>query len=340
MSALQKPLLRLAVAIHSRLAREGQLRIPAWPYWKCEEGERIDRQLRRAERLGLHLAAAQLKVELRHATGTLGAELAELLNQLPLVPGHAPTATLNDVYQDLLALDEEFDALSYDIAEHSLSITTEPIQLEGVYLGPFEICLNWGQSAGDVSYRVIALEPHPSAPRENVTHPHVMDEVLCEGHGRSAIRTALAQGRLYDFFTLVAGVLRTFNPESPFVALCEWYGHECSDCGTTMHEDERYVCARCGDALCGECEITCDSCSEGFCADCAVRCKECDLYCCNKCMKRCAACAEALCLDCFRKNERCTSCHEEERYPEEPADEDESGAAVHADGVGQAAVSA
>ena len=49
-----------------------------------------------------------------------------------------------------------------------------------------------------------------------------MDERLCEGDGRSAIRQALAQGRLLDFFMLVAGGLRTYNAESPFVALEIW----------------------------------------------------------------------------------------------------------------------
>jgi hypothetical protein len=89
--------------------------------------------------------------------------------------------------------------------------------------------------------RVIAKDPPPCESRENVTHPHVMDETLCEGHGRHAIRQAIAQGRLLDFFTLVANGLRTYNEESPFVALELWYGAACSDCGAVVDDEDRFV---------------------------------------------------------------------------------------------------
>src|SRR4029078_3338290 len=99
-----------------------------------------------------------------------------------------------------------------------LSVITEAILLDGVYLGPFEIQLNWSRAPDSdrICYRVMAEDPHPAESRDNVTHPHVMDELLCEGDGKHAIRLALSEGRLLDFFTLVAGLLRTHQPESPF----------------------------------------------------------------------------------------------------------------------------
>src|SRR5690606_20967014 len=102
-----------------------------------------------------------------------------------------------------------------------LSVTTEPITLEGVYLGPFRIELDVDDlAAGECAdYRVIALEPNPAASNCDVTHPHIQDEQLCEGEGRPLIRRALGEGRILDFFEFVASVLRAYNPESPYVSL-------------------------------------------------------------------------------------------------------------------------
>jgi hypothetical protein len=49
-------------------------------------------------------------------------------------------------------------------------------------------------TSGEPAYRVIAKDAHPAESRENVTHPHVMDEVLCEGDGKHGIRRALSEG--------------------------------------------------------------------------------------------------------------------------------------------------
>ena len=38
-------------------------------------------------------------------------------------------------------------------------------------------------------------------------------------------------------------VLRTYNPESPFVELALWNGSSCSDCGAGVDEDHSYSCA-------------------------------------------------------------------------------------------------
>ena len=159
--------------------------------------------------------------------------------------------------------------------------------LEGVYLGPFEIQLQWARvtNGGEPAYRVIAKDPHPAESRENVTHPHVMDEILCEGDGKHGIRRALSEGRLLDFFTLVAGVLRTYNPESPFVELALWSGSSCSDCGALVDEDYSYSCHKCGDTICGECETVCGGCDDSCCSGCIGSCAACEESFCRRCLK-------------------------------------------------------
>ena len=125
-------------------------------------------------------------------------------------------------------------------------MTTEPLELEGIYLGPFEIRLDWRRDEnglprdrqGSSSARV-ARKRHPSA--RDGRHP--------VRRGRSTRHPpGLAQGRLLDFFTLVAGILRNYNPESPFVELALWYGQTCSDCGAVVSDDDCFICQKCGSA--------------------------------------------------------------------------------------------
>jgi hypothetical protein len=63
-------------------------------------------------------------------------------------------ATIGEVYEDLLALEVDFEACDFDFRGRWLSVTTEPITLENVYLGPFEIRLDWGRAGSDSAYRV------------------------------------------------------------------------------------------------------------------------------------------------------------------------------------------
>ncbi len=52
-------------------------------------------------------------------------------------------------------------------------------------------------------YRVIALDPHPAAGNEMVTHPHVSDEHVCLGDATIAVKQALATGRVCDACHLI-----------------------------------------------------------------------------------------------------------------------------------------
>ena len=133
--------------------------------------------------------------------------------------------SLRLVHDELRQLGQEFGRFA--LRDGCLCVETEPIELEGVLLGAFEIQLSLEQLAsGDTerALRIRALDPNPAASNEAVTHPHVNDERLCTGDAATALNASLRAGRICDFFLVVQSVLQTYNPESPYVALDQWHG--------------------------------------------------------------------------------------------------------------------
>jgi hypothetical protein len=299
MPEINKQLVRLASALQGDLAsrrRQHRLELPNNSWDCCRE---LMGQIQRAELRGWHLAAEELRRELAYTVPSLQSELEALLSRLPSYTSTTTIASVGDIYADLLALQQGFDELNYDVRGRWFSVTTEPITLQGIYLGPFEIHLDWHRIGDDCAYRVIATDAHPCESRENVTHPHVMDERLCEGDSRQAIRHALAQGRILDFFTLVANGLRSYNSDSPFVALELWYGSTCSDCGCVVDEDDCYTCEKCEERICGNCQSSCADCGEYCCSQCITTCEACDDNYCRSCLRECTECRAQVCSSCF-----------------------------------------
>jgi hypothetical protein len=310
MSTINKRLWRLAAAIHAEFEAHGVRRrlieLPTSTWDRCAS---LVRRIRRSELRGWHLAAYGLSMELRYVLPSVESQLASIASDLPSRTAHETAAKTSDIYRDLVALTDEFEEVNYDRHAGWLSVTTEPLELESMFLGPFEIRLDWRKD--ELTYRVIATDPQTPPSRGNVTHPHVMDDILCEGDGRHSIRQALAQGRLLDFFTLVAGILRTYNPESPYVELALWYGQTCSDCGSVVHDDECFACQRCGSMLCEECERSCCGCENSCCTECTSVCPTCDESFCRRCLRQCQDCRAGVCSSCLDDHERCPKCHEE-----------------------------
>ena len=92
-----------------------------------------------------------------------------------------------------------------------LSIETEAIVLRGIDLGRFSVQLHWQrllQTAEVDCFEIVALDPHPAASDEAVTHPHVKSNRLCPGSAETPLRKALQQGRFTDAFTLICSMLR------------------------------------------------------------------------------------------------------------------------------------
>ena len=236
-----------------------------------------------------------------------------------------PVPALKEIYQELLQTDEEFDELRYDHREQMLCVSTEPIELEGVYLGSFEIQLlipRVSEMHYPSVYRIVALEPHPAASNDAVTHPHVSDEGLCAGDAGAAIQMALTNGRICDCFMLVRSVLTTYNENSPYVALADWDGTPCYDCGYVMASDDVHWCPQCNCDFCSECTSSCARCDEWLCRGCLRECEVCGDCVCSSCMTDCPDCGRPLCETCLEENQcPCVEENEDEAETETRPDD-------------------
>jgi len=219
----------------------------------------------------------------------------------------------SDIYAELLQMEQEFGDVKFDLEGKFLSVTTDPITLEGIPLGPFEVSLPINRISklySDSPYRVIALKPNPASCNESVTHPHVSDEMLCEGEGHVAIRIALEQGRICDFFTMIVNILQTYNPSSPHVALDEWDGISCYDCGCTVDKENAYYCSSCERDFCECCTSYCHSCDETICLGCGTECPDCGELVCESCLIECSQCGSRLCRCCAEEGDLCSECRD------------------------------
>jgi hypothetical protein len=296
------------------------------PTYGWDRIQKVQRQIALARARGWHAARRRLHEDLANELFDFRRQLDMPLQQLQTtsrVPRQK--ASVTDTYRDLLALEQEFEDYKLDMDKKELSVSTDAIELEETYLGPFEIRLEWDKSREtSVEYRVIALDPHPARKNERVTHPHVQDECLCEGEGRAAIAAALAEGRLYDFFILVCQVLRTYGRGSAFVELDNWEREPCSECGDYVDRDDRFSCQRCHSILCDGCAYTCLSCDESFCSDCIGTCSLCNCKKCYSCLNDCEECSCSVCGDCHEISGLCSRCHDKrEKEHENDTTEDD-----------------
>ena len=310
----QKRFWRTASRIHHRLVSEEtplQVELPFQSWWHCD---RLLRKRQRAHRRGWDSAASKLERELKTGVAQLIQQLTTLHQELSSDASQQQISSVRELYMELLTLEEEFGEVILDLRAQTISVMTEPIELEAVYLGPFEICLDCGNqnSDGSLIYWVIAKDPHPAFTNDCVTHPHVQSEVVCEGDGRLAIRRSLEQGWLFDFFTMVASLLRTYNSDSPYVALSDWDSVECTECADVIAVNEQTRCDNCETTLCAECAQDCSDCDCPFCHECLSHCDTCHSNCCSSCLQQCIQCNADCCQRCLLENERCSDCEEEE----------------------------
>jgi hypothetical protein len=261
------------------------------------------------------------------------------VEQLRAFARRPPAPTFRDLYAELLALEEEFGEVEIDLQGKTLSIVTEPIELEEVELGRFRVVLDC-TGIERAEYDVVALSANEPSSSDfaKVTHPHVRDEGLCEGDAHEPIRAALKQGRLSDFFAIVDRTLKTYNPGSAYARLTEWDGQECQDCGYRTPDD--LSCSRCGDSTCSDCIRSCSGCDCDLCAYCAQRCSNCDETYCSDCLAESSSSGGGLCTSCLeeRENER----EEDEQDSEDESESEEAAPepAVHAVRLGEADVPA
>ncbi|MEQ8853225.1 MULTISPECIES: hypothetical protein [Gimesia] len=275
---------------------------------------RLIRMRQQAQERGWFRASSKLERGLSAEVFQLTRQLVTLQQELESVTAEKPLPAIRTIYEDLLALEEEFCESNINLKAKSISVVTEPIVLEGVYLGAFEIRLEFTDLNSDApfQYQVFAQDPQSPITDDAVTHPHVQSDIVCEGDARVPIKRSLEQGRLLDFFVLVSRLLHTYNPESPYVALSDWHSAECSDCADVVTTDEQTHCTSCENRLCRQCANRCTDCSSSFCHDCSTRCEICRDDCCESCLKECGLCGSSCCSNCLDIEERCPICETQE----------------------------
>jgi hypothetical protein len=300
--------------------------------------------LEKASRRLAWCTSRRLSVACGRQTQQLATLARELFNQASGLMDWASTHSrmpqqqllprIGDVYRDLVQLEEEFDSVILDPKNHLVTVTTGPITLQEKYLGPFEIRLKLAELPRlerRIIYGVVATDPQPASSNELVTHPHVRDEELCEGDATVGIRKALESGRLCDFFLLVRSVLENYNSGSPYVALEDWEGSACQDCGCSTSSDETYYCEGCQRDFCDDCIGRCHTCDNHRCNGCLEECHDCGDALCTHCQDTCSRCSKVTCSNCLEEA-LCPACREKEQVPDDtdteshdPDDGDEAG---------------
>ena len=313
-SSFRRQAVRAALAIHDHLAGNSARPLPfQLPDQSWEHARRALKRLRITSARNWHSATEWLAGDLKYCLGRLTDELASLREQLSSLPATQPVMKPREMVADIDALVEEFEDVQIDLKLQTLSVTTQPIELEGTYLGSFRIVLRWSAIGRRKAYDVIAIDPRPAQGDSDITHPHVRDGALCEGEGAAPIKSALAQGRLFDFFLLVKVILETYNADSAHMSLDRWDGVNCRDCGWRMRGDEHFLCERCDEAICEDCSSSCYSCDCYVCAGCSSQCAECGSLFCHNCLATPADTGRHVCEACLQpSNEEVNHDPEEE----------------------------
>ncbi|HEV8068976.1 MAG TPA: hypothetical protein VGP76_14665 [Planctomycetaceae bacterium] len=321
----QKILLRAAERISSHLIRLNGAPLPVdLPDGDWTQCQSLMRQIDLCTTRNWNYAAVVLKDRLERALERCSDRLQEISRQVSGSSRLLPPQTTREIFGDLVALSEEFEGVTIDASNQTLSVTTEPIVLEEIDLGPFEIGLHWDRIGERRPYEVIALNPNPAGESSETKHPHVKGEQLCEGDGRLSIDRALRAGRLLDFFQIVSRILDTYNPGSAYVSLSNWSGSPCADCGDTVCDGDQYGCDRCGDLLCRDCLSSCVRCDALCCNSCRHYCRSCEESICSGCQHDCGQCQRSVCNSCLSETGLCQECQEERDA--ESFDEDEDHA--------------
>jgi hypothetical protein len=293
----------------------------------CQALARRHGLLERARRHGLPLAADRLRSRLHDDLYRVHQVAAELV-QLKRDAAPPPPPSLEALLADLGELRSEFASAAFDAGEDQITIRTEPIVLDAVALGPFQIELHLARLArepGSGCFRCVALEPNPAAGNSSVTHPHVSDGTLCAGDAFESIQLALSQGRVCDAFLLVAGVLRAYNPGSPYVSLEEWEGADCPECSAAVRRrDDLYHCEDCDRDVCDGCMGQCDVCDGSCCHACLERDPVSQRECCPNCRQTCSTCGRTVDTDRFDEpSQLCPEClADAEPEPPDPEPEE------------------
>jgi hypothetical protein len=292
---------RAAAIIHEQLGRRRLAEADVYlPHHAWSTVAELLRKRDLARGRGWNRAAIKLSEDLRWHLTNLRDQLDRVREALDQNARLQPSPSYATLCAEIAALSEEFEDVTIDLKRRQLSVTTEPVELDEQYLGPFQIQLNLSKFSSTPCYEVIALDPRPAATNSDVTHPHVQNGRLCEGDGHLAIQTALAEGRLMDFFLIVSRLLMTYARGSAYVELSDWDGESCADCGDTVSSSRSYRCDDCGSSVCGDCRESCSGCEAVLCRNCISSCDRCDELYCAQCLSACDKCQKQCCNSCLQ----------------------------------------
>lgn len=244
--------------------------------------------------------SAQLTLFSRYLDSTLAALSRE--------PSSREEPKVRLLYDELVAVEAEFEHFEFDLRSLSFQVVSPEICLRDIEFGRFEIILD-GAQLPQLGLRVRALTPHGAASRNEVTHPHVLGEELCLGNADAPLKSAIQSGRLFDAFQIIQQTLATYNEESPYVSLDSWEGVTCYACGARSDADDADSCRFCQESVCNDCMDCCSRCSSSCCQSCLKTCGECDRCVCPGCLSECQSCFQSACRHCLTSG-LCGRCHE------------------------------
>ncbi|MCA9099131.1 MAG: hypothetical protein KDA36_12130, partial [Planctomycetaceae bacterium] len=251
------------------------------------------------------------RVLLEESVRKLTTALQDWLQADPIIPHFLSDLLVAQITEELQALTEEFETCGWDPNTETLYVETPRILLEEVDLGPFEIRLEFPRLANTPAYHTVPGEPCYGAGSTDYPHPHVNGTRLCEGEGTVAIKTALQGGRLSEFFLMVRQILQTYNSESAYLSLDDWWHTPCRCCGEPTDLDVGCTCSECSVSLCSTCGFSCEHCNVFLCDECHKRCDVCQRVFCTSCQGTCTNCQRShLCEECLDENFHCPDCRD------------------------------
>jgi hypothetical protein len=161
----QKSLLRAAERIFSHLQRLRAapvlVELPETHWTECQS---LIHKIHHSRIHSWNHAAALLEDRLERALSRCLERLQETSRHVSSSGRQSPPQTAREIFRDLVALSDEFESVTIDVPNQTLSVMTEPIVLEEIGLGRFEIGLHWDRIGECRPYEVVALEPNRAIP--------------------------------------------------------------------------------------------------------------------------------------------------------------------------------
>jgi hypothetical protein len=105
----------------------------------------VARHLQLAISRGWYAAGQHVLEDLDYLLKLFRRELENLQTALPKSVRPPRITAPHEMAADLASLAGEFEQVTVDLKEEKISVLTEVIVLEGVYLGPFRIVLHWNR---------------------------------------------------------------------------------------------------------------------------------------------------------------------------------------------------